>query len=245
MGGIIRIFILFSVFLAFTVPGIASAEYIVQSHENKPELIEKGLIDSAGADKNITFWDLPLWIKISFITGMLVAGLGIIKLIPAIPGRIIDPLENGIRQEIFEYISENPGCTITDVSDNLDFNRSTTKYHVLKLKYHKVINMDKKEKSLRLFKNSATFDEHQRTTISLLKNKTRRMLLISILENPGITNGELAKKHNMNKSSIHWHISKFQKTGAINHIPEGKLRRYYLTSPFEDIIGVILENKQF
>ncbi|WP_245543610.1 winged helix-turn-helix transcriptional regulator [Methanoplanus limicola] len=211
-------------------------EYIVQSHENKPELIEKGLIDSAGADKNITFWDLPLWIKISFIAGMLAAGLGIIKLIPAILGRIIDPLENGMRQEIFDYISENPGCTITDVSDNLDLNRNSTKYHVLKLKYHKVINMDKYEKSLRLFKYSATFDEHQRTIIYLLKNKTGRTLLMSILENPGITNSELSRKHNMNKSSIHWHISRFQKTGVINYIPEGKLRRYYLTSSFEDII---------
>ncbi|WFN36271.1 winged helix-turn-helix transcriptional regulator [Methanomicrobium antiquum] len=242
MGGIIRIFILFSVFLAFTVPGIASAEYIVKSHEDNTELIEKGFIDSAGADTNITFWDLPLWIKISFIAGILAAGMGIIKLIPAIIGRITDPLENGIRQEIFEYISENPGCTITDLSDNLDLNRSSTKYHILKLKFHKIVNIHKTEKHLRLFKNSATFNEHQRMTISLLKNKTGRMLLISILENPGITNGELARKHNMNKSTIHWHINKFLETGAINYIPEGKLRRYYLTSSFENSIRVFLED---
>lgn len=247
MKGTLRyIFIIPFIFLTITSAGVhsAAAEYIVVPHEDNRDLVDMGVMDTSGADANVNFWDLPLWIQISFIAGIFAAGLEIFKAIPVILGRIKDPLENEIRQEIFEYISENPGCTITDISDCLNLNRNSAKYHVRMLKSHKSVYLDKTEKSHRFFKSSAAFDESRRTAISLLKNETRKMLLKSILEDPGITNGELAAKHRMNKSTIHWYINKFQKKGVINCIPKGRHRRYYLNSSFKSSIKGVLDNKK-
>ena len=76
--------------------------YVVRPH------VEGGVgVDSTGADATITFWDLPLWIQVYYVSGLLIAFLGSFKIFPAVISRIKRFIENQNRQKIFEYILDN------------------------------------------------------------------------------------------------------------------------------------------
>lgn len=55
--------------------------YTVEKHAP-----QDGLIDSSGADGTVTFWDLPLWIKMAYVSGIIFAFLGSLKIFPMILG---------------------------------------------------------------------------------------------------------------------------------------------------------------
>jgi len=42
--------------------------------------------------------------------------------------------------------------------------------------------------------------------VSYVRNETSRLLLLSILEHPGITNQALAESFNLDKSTIHYYL---------------------------------------
>ncbi|WP_421909176.1 winged helix-turn-helix transcriptional regulator [Methanolacinia petrolearia] len=236
MQNVSKLILFFYILLIFMVTGVQAAEgdYIIKPHEDNQDLIDKGLIDSGGADSTITFWELPLLIKISFIAGILAAIIGTIKIIPIIQGRLEDLFDNQNRNDIFDFISENPGCSIADISNNLGINRGSTKYHIGKLISDSKVTLVKSGKFIRIFENSGIFDEQQKVLASHLRNETGRKLLLSIMENPGITNMDLAEKHDMNKSTIHWHLKKFQKSGIVQSSPEGRYKKYSLNPTFEN-----------
>jgi len=107
---------------------VAHAEkggYIIE-----PYSPQKELIDTSGADATISFWELPLWIKIAYISGVFLASLGLFKIIPVVLGRIKDLLKNQSRQGIFKYVLNNPGCTIAEISEQQKINRGSVKYHI-------------------------------------------------------------------------------------------------------------------
>jgi predicted transcriptional regulator len=49
-----------------------------------------------------------------------------------------------------------------------------------------------------------------------------------VLEEPGITNLEMAERLGVEKSAINWHINKFLNDGLINFRREGKFKRYFI-----------------
>lgn len=194
---------------------------------------QNGPIDTSGADATISFWKLPLWIQIAYISGIILASLGLFKIIPVVLGRIKNLLENQNRQGIFKYILNNPGCTIAEISDKQEINRGSVKYHINKLKSEEKISFIKMGKFLRLFQNSGAFKVNEQKMAAHLKNEISRLLLWAILENPGITNQELTDKFHLDKSTIHWHIQQFRKDNIVLFEQEGKYKRYFVNADVE------------
>ena len=194
---------------------------------------QNGPIDTSGADATISFWELPLSIQIAYILGIILASLGLFKLIPIVLGRIKNLLENQNRQGIFKYILNNPGCTIAEISDKQEINRGSVKYHINKLKSQEKISFMKMGKFLRLFQNSGAFKDNEQKMAAHLKNEISRLLLWAILENPGITNQELTDKFHLDKSTIHWYIQQFRKDNIVIFEQEGKYKRYFVNADVE------------
>ncbi|MFZ3383192.1 MAG: winged helix-turn-helix transcriptional regulator, partial [Candidatus Methanoperedens sp.] len=144
--------------------------------------IQNGPIDTSGADATILFWELPLWIQIAYISEIILASLGLFKLIPIVLCKIKNLLENQNRQSIFKYILNNPGCTIAEISDKQEINRGSVKYHINKLKSEEIISFVKMGKFLRLFQNSGAFKDNEQKMAAHLKNEISRLLLWAILE---------------------------------------------------------------
>lgn len=219
-------------FFLFALSITAHAEnggYTVEPHNPQNDKF----IDTSGADATISFWELPPWIKLAYISGVFLAVLGLFKIIPVVLGRIKDLLENQSRQGIFKYVLNNPGCTIAEISEQQKINRGSVKYHITKLEFAGKIILTKMGKFLRLFQNSGAFKSKEQVIAAHLKNKTGRLLLSTILENPGITNQELAEKFHLAKSTIHWYTQQFRKDDIILFKQKDKCRRFFVNADAE------------
>ena len=75
----------------------------------------------------------------------------IIKRYLYIIGRLKNVLDNEKRQAILNYIMENPGCTIADISDTQKINRGTVKYHIFQLELNGKVFTKHENKFARLF----------------------------------------------------------------------------------------------
>ncbi|MDO8724855.1 MAG: winged helix-turn-helix transcriptional regulator [Candidatus Methanoperedens sp.] len=170
-------YILFFLFVFIITAHAENGGYIVEPHNPQ----NNKLIDTSGADATNSFWELPLWIQIAYISGLLLTFLGLFKIIPIVLGRIKNLLENQSRQAIFKYILNNPGCTIAEISDQKNINRGSAKYHLNKLEFEEKIILKKVGKFLRLFQNSGAFKGNEGVIVAHLKNETSRMLLWHIL----------------------------------------------------------------
>ncbi len=221
-------YLLFVLFIFSMAAHAEKGGYIIE-----PYSPQKELIDTSGADATISFWELPLWIKLAYISGVFLAVLGLFKIIPVVLGRIKDLLENQSRQGIFKYVLNNPGCTIAEISEQQKINRGSVKYHITKLEFAGKIILTKMGKFLRLFQNSGALNDNEQVVAAHLKNETSRLLLGAVLENPGITNQELAEKFHLAKSTVHWHIQQFCKGNIIIFKQEGKYRQYFVNADAE------------
>jgi predicted transcriptional regulator len=221
-------YLLFVLFIFSMVAHAEKGGYIIE-----PYSPQKELIDTSGADATISFWELPLWIKLAYISGVFLAVLGLFKIIPVVLGKIEDLLKNQSRQGIFKYVLNNPGCTIADISEQQKINRGSVKYHITKLEFAGKIILTKMGKFSRLFQNSGALKDNEQVVAAHLKNETSRLLLGAVLENPGITNQELAEKFHLAKSTVHWHIQQFCKGNIIIFKQEGKYRRYFVNTEVE------------
>jgi predicted transcriptional regulator len=61
-----------------------------------------------------------------------------------------------------------------------------------------------------------------------LKNNTRKIILMAILDCPGITGKELSSKLGLDKSTIYWHVSKLKDDNIIYTENDGRFKKYYL-----------------
>jgi predicted transcriptional regulator len=139
------------IFLIFSTTALSDdGGYVVRPHA------DDGMgVDSTGADATITFWDLPLWIQVYYVSGLLIALLVSLKIFPAVISCIKRFVKNQNRQNISKYIVDNPGTTKAEISSNLGINRGTVKYHVHKLESDSKIASMKVSKFTKLFKNSS------------------------------------------------------------------------------------------
>ena len=220
------------IFLIFSTTALSDdGGYVVRPH------VEDGMgVDSTGADATITFWDIPLWIQVYYVSGLLMALLVSLKIFPAVISCIKRFVKNQNRQNISKYIVDNPGTTKAEISSNLGINRGTVKYHVHKLESDSKIASMKVSKFTKLFKNSSELKNDEKIITSHIRGETSRILLWSILENPGITNQELAKTLRVDKSTVHWHANKFIADDMIRFEKEGRYLKYYV----KDDVAVVM-----
>jgi predicted transcriptional regulator len=192
-------------------------------------------IDSSGADKTVSYWDLPLWIKIAYISTALLSALVLIKIIPFFVVRLKGTFDNPNRIKIYESIKNNPGQTLTEISEDKKVNRGTLRYHLNTLLKSNKIFLLKKGNSFYVFhKNPLDIDGND--VWLYLKSETERKILYSVMDKPGVTNTELSAMLNMNKSNTHRLLKKYAKTGIIEFKEDGKNKRCYLTSEASDTL---------
>jgi predicted transcriptional regulator len=73
-----------------------------------------------------------------------------------------------------------------------------------------------------------------------MRNSTRKSILTSIVQNPGITNQEITEAFDIDKSTVHWHISDMYNEGLIDFDNDGKFKRYFLKPSIEKNVEKVL-----
>ncbi|MGA9140412.1 MAG: winged helix-turn-helix transcriptional regulator [Methanocella sp.] len=193
-------------------------------------------IKEGGAENSVPFWQLPLWIQVSFILAAIIAGLGVIKFTPVLLGKLKHLVENRRRDLIYTYIQSNPGSTVRDISRSEGINIGSVKYHVNQLGMAQRIVPKRIGKFLRLFQNSNTYTDKEKLVLSAFKNETSKSILIFLKNNPGAINRQIADNFDIRESTAHWYMDSLLRNRIITYVKEGKYKRYYIE---EEVVPII------
>lgn len=200
--------------------------------------------DTSGADKTITFLELPLWIQIDHIAGSLYMFI-LYNLLPLLSGRMEDLLDNKNRKSIFNYIVRNPGCTNHEISRKQHMNIGTVRYHIQRLESEGKIVIQRMGKFMRIFKNNSTYSDMEKVIASYIRNETSRNILRVIMENPGMTSTEISRELGIDKSRAHRYIRAFVDAHIILPEQDGNQKRYYVSDDAMIAIGKLMPPHQY
>lgn len=224
--GIFLLHVLASGTLALADPG-----YEVGNAPTKGDIIE-----NSGADGDLAFWELPLWIQVSVVVGALVSVAAAVKAVPFILGKITDVLANASRTQVYGYIEVNPGCTVPEISKVSGMSPANVKYHANILEKTKKISSRKFGRYLRLFKNSGAYNDREQKIVAAFKNETARSILFAIQSEPGLTNRQLSQMFDISDSTAHWHTDRLLNDSILVRRKDGKLIRFYLEKDAENML---------
>ncbi|MFA5269995.1 MAG: winged helix-turn-helix transcriptional regulator [Methanoregula sp.] len=174
-------------------------------------------------------------IQIGGVVGVLLGFFGVIAFGPVVLGRVRDILKNVNRRTIMEYIGMNPGCTVSDISNEMHINRGTVKYHIYLLCLERKIVQKKDGKMRYLFKNGKIIPE-KKQVFGYIRNPAKREILMTILNEPGISNTRIAEKMQLDKSTVHWHLSQFLLERMVVCEWDGRNMGYQVTTDVEEIL---------
>jgi predicted transcriptional regulator len=184
----------------------------------------------------VSFWELPTWIQVSYLSGALVALAGAIALMPLLIRKLRGPSDNRNRDAVYRHIVSNPGCTAPDVSRGQSLNTGTVRYHIQRLELSGKIILKKIGKYTRLYKNSSTYTDQEMLIVSHLHNATSRRLLYAVLESPGTTNQRLAEQFGIDKSTVYVHMQRLVDDDIVIPQMDGKQKRYFVSEPAKPVL---------
>lgn len=224
------LFALFFLLIIIVNITVVQGETIIE-----PYSPQSGPTDTSGADRIVSFYELPLGVQIAWIVIVILGFFGAIKFGLIIFGKVKTILLNKNRTAIFKYIHDNPGCTLADLSKNTGINRGTAKYHIYLLAIERKIVRIKEEKLSYLFTNSGITLEKKRL-YGYIMNPAKWEILKTILDNPGISNKEIADRLQLDRSTIYWHLQHFLNEKMVMSQWDGRTMNYVLSPDVEEIM---------
>ncbi len=124
--------------------------------------------------------------------------------------------KNENRNSVLKYIADNPGSTLREVSRGLGMNMGTLRYHIFILGMnHRIVPYMADDKHVRYFTNSGTFTKEEQLIISLMRRDGMRRVLGLLQENPGLSNGEMSGRLNMQDSAVSRYLKEFIRHGIV------------------------------
>jgi predicted transcriptional regulator len=208
---------------------VASAEVYVTFEP--PEDIPPENIHNTGSDGILTFWDLPLYFKFIWIgctIWFIIVSIG--KFVPLLLGKVACKKGEKNRKKILSYVSENPGCSESDILSDLEMKRGTFRYHVDKLQLSNLLIAFKQGRFINYFSKGHANKNSLQDVVSNTQSDTRKCVLETICGEPGVTGKELSEKIGVDKSTIHWHITRLKDENMIRDEKDGRFRKYYPAS---------------
>jgi|AGTN01.2.fsa_nt_gi Uncharacterized protein conserved in archaea len=179
-------------------------------------------------DPSKSFWQLSDLSKLIYATSMAATFIVLLKAFPFLFGRFED-LQNKNRQDILNFVYHNPGVTVANVAQAHNIDRGTAKYHLYRLESEGKIILRRIGKFSRIFQNSETYSDFEKTVLSYMQNQTARSILLMILEQPGITNLEMADRLCVEKSAIKWHLDNLMRDGIVKYRQDRRFKRHFLS----------------
>jgi len=147
-----------------------------------------------------------------------------------------EPNSNTVK--VLQFIQNNPGCHMRYIKREVEMSMGTIQYHLNLLeKQGKIIS--EKQNFHKYYFPVGLFVQHQREILKILNQETAREIIMIILEKTNPTQAEIARHVGIAPASINWHLKRIEETGIIEHIQEGKFKKYKLKISSKDIISIM------
>ncbi len=166
----------------------------------------------------ISFWELPLWIKIHYIVTVFLGLLATWKLLPIVITKVKSALENVKRRKILRIIMENQGLSLTELEKITGENRSTLRFHLSKLEQDGWIKSVKRGKNRLILLNTSNINP-----TAVVKGRKREIIEL-LKESGGLTLNQIAERLKLNVKTVYYHLKELRKMGILTRNKEGKYK---------------------
>lgn len=205
---------IFTIFTFIPVVFAFSDEPINVSDKKLQEILKK---DNPN-EIPISFWDLPLWIKIHYTITIVLGLIGVWKFLPILITKLKSVLENAKRRRILKIIMKNQGISVSELEVITGENRSTLRYHLSRLEQEGWI------KTVKFGKNRIVLLNTDGIDLTSIINGRKREIVELLKENGGLTPSMIAERLKLNVKTVYHHLKDLIKLGVVTKCEDGKYK---------------------
>lgn len=181
------------------------------------EELQKLIENDAPDEIPVSFWELPLWIKLHEIyTRLYWVLISLIFVLPFIILKLKNALDNRKRRRILEIIKECPGITITQLQKLTNMNRNTLRYHLSFLEKENLIY------SIKVGSRKLLFSTDKHATQHLLLSDKKKQIIEILSKSNGISIRQLSEMLNISQKTVYYHIKNLKELGIVD-VKEGRV----------------------
>jgi len=124
-------------------------------------------------------------------------------------------LKNGIRNNLFKHIQENPGQSFSEIKRNLELNNGVLAHHLKTLEREHYIKSRKDGLYRRFFLRDQAVP-------NIILNQTQREILQYLLTHSGASQTRIATHMGVSRQTINYHILGMETMGALKITRKGR-----------------------
>ncbi len=154
-----------------------------------------------------------------------------------------DDILDGVRKDIFEYISDNPGEHLAGITRQFGMSSSSARHHLDVLEWSDRIVSHKSGKQKHFYPNQNGYRQYTqgfeyKEIMAILKNDTCRGMVKVIINNDKANQKMIASALQIHPSTVNWHAKRLRGAQIIFKSRDGKDIHYSL-NPELDLVNVI------
>jgi len=239
-----RIFLTCLLFFLLISTSVAATEYTV-----RPSLSKEPGASVAGEEvRELKVIPIPYWLFLLWLTSAQITSAPEIQFLArflyVLGGyrRIhrSNILKNTNRDQIYGFISSNPGTYSNEIMKEIELNKGVVEYHIGMLEEQNMIISYKTRGRIHYFLNESTYGEKEKVALAALKNDKHRMIISEILNSERITHETLAKKIGVSAPTINWHIRHLKEEGIVRADADGRYTAYSIDRGYSELLHTML-----
>lgn len=140
-------------------------------------------------------------------------------------------LKNAQRKRILEFITDNPGIHYRAILDDLELPMGVLSYHLNRLEKGQYIKSRQDGMYRRFFIKST------RTEMRFFLSGIQESILSVIKENQGISQSKIARKINVSRKVVNYHVNILDQAGLIYMESRGRESACFINNPKSAVMG--------
>lgn len=154
-----------------------------------------------------------------------------------------DDVLDGLRKDIYAYISENPGEHLAEITRQFNISSSSARHHLDVLEWSDKIVSHKSGKQKHFYPNMNGYRRYTsgfeyKEIMATLKNDTTRDMVKFLIKHEGSNQKMIAQALNIHPSTVNWHAKRLKSACILVKTKDGKDIHYILNKEL-DLVKVI------
>ena len=156
------------------------------------------------------------------------------------PSRGVPELKSGLtrRGMVYEYIRAHPGAHVRGMARELRFGTGDLQYHLFWLEKHGFVKT-RKSGFYRFVYPTMVFQEKQEVLLGVLSQETPREILLCLLWDTTMTQGDLARRLGHSQPTVSWHMDRLVQLGVVSKQRTSRGVVYEVVADREDILSFV------
>lgn len=144
-------------------------------------------------------------------------------------------LLNSTRLGIFQFLCKNPCSRLRAIAKALDVAVPTVDWHLRKMVDRGLLTVKTVGKN-KVFYPKEMIDPEDLEVLCILSGDKSRLILRTIVDNPGITQSTLGKKVGMYQQEVGWYTTNLTEHGILSCVKDGRYKHYYISENLGDVL---------